>query len=179
MINAGEAGRIPDPRPCSGYRMVNGLLTFVSTCTCCSCWVTEYSRSPDVGDVDFYGGKVSRFKIAYIPATKDLFLSKYHVEVQQASISEDVYNYWKLVKVQKEGGSSLFQPTSAKIRGNLKCINDPAAEIFGLFSVSSVKSKSIFITKEDIPYKLLPIDTVTEDCRFGPYNSSIIKPDFW
>lgn len=179
MVNAGEAGRIPDPRPCSGYRIVNGVVTFVGNCTCCSCWVTEYSRSPEVGDVEFYGGKVSKFKIAYIPASKNLFLSKYRIEVQQASISEDVYNYWKLVKVQKEGGSSLFQPTSAKIRGNLKCINDASAEIFGLFSVSSVKSKSIFITKEDIPYKLLPMDSITEDCRFGPYNSSNVRPDFW
>ena len=47
MINAGEAGRIPDPRPCSGYRIIQGALTQVSACECCNCWVTEYSRSPE------------------------------------------------------------------------------------------------------------------------------------
>lgn len=179
MVNAGEAGRIPDPRPCSGYQIVNGILTQTSICTCCSCWVSEYSRSPEVGDIGFYGGKVSRYKIAYIPATKDLFLNKYHIQVQQSSISKEVYDYWKLVKVQKEGGSSLFQPTSAKINGNLKCVNNPTAEIFGLFSVSSTKTKSLFITRDDIPFQLLPIDTFTDDCRFLTDNSSIIKPDFW
>lgn len=179
MINAGEAGRIPDPRPCSGYRIIQGALTQVSACECCNCWVTEYSRSPEVGDVDFYGGKVSKFKIAYIPATKSLFLNKYRIEVQQASISKDVYDYWKLVKVQKEGGSSLFQPTSAKIRGNLTCINDATAEIFGLFSVSSIKRKSVVISRDDIPYKLLPIDTLADDCRFLFKNSTNVKPDFW
>lgn len=179
MINAGEAGRIPDPRPCSGYRVINGVVTQVGPCECCACWVTEYSRSPEVADVDFFGGKVSRYKVAYVPATRQLFHSKYRVEIQQASISKEVYDYWRLVKVQKEGGSSLFQPTSAKIKGNLKCINDPSAEIFGLFTVSAVKTKSIFIDKEDIPYKLLPMDSIREDCRFPYKNSSSVKPDFW
>ncbi|MBZ0246537.1 MAG: DUF4249 domain-containing protein, partial [Cyclobacteriaceae bacterium] len=154
-INAGEAGRVPDPLPCSGYQMINGIPTPIGPCLCCSCWVTQYSRTPEVGDVKFYGGKVSRYKIAYVPATSDFFLSKYYIQVQQSSISKEVYDYWKLVKVQKEGGSSLFQPTSAKIKGNLKCINDPNAEIFGLFTVSTSKTKSIIIDKNDIPYDLL------------------------
>lgn len=178
-VNAGEAGRIPDPRPCSGYRVINGVVTPIGPCTCCFCWVSEYSRSPEVIDVDFYGGKVSRYKIAYIPATRKLFLNKYRIEVEQSSITKDVYDYWKLVKVQKEGGSSLFQPTSAKIKGNLRCINDPTAEIFGLFSVSSAKTKSIFIDKDNLPYKLLPIDTVRDDCQFVVKNSSNVQPDFW
>lgn len=179
MINAGPAGRVPDPRPCSGYQIIGGALRQTSPCICCSCWVSEYSRSPEVGDVDFYGGKVSRYKIAYIPATKNLFLSKYYIQVQQSSISKEVYDYWKLVKIQKEGGSSLFQPTSAKIKGNLKCINDPTAEIFGLFSVSSIKTKSITISKSDIPYALPRIDSLADDCRFLFKNSSNVKPGFW
>lgn len=169
----------PDPPPCSGYQVLNGVVTNVGPCYCCSCWVSEYSRSPEVGDVKFYGGKVSKYKIAYIPATRELFLNKYRIEIEQSSISKEVYDYWKLVKIQKEGGSSLFQPTSAKIKGNLTCINDPTAEIFGLFTVSSVKKKSIFIDKKDIPYKLLPIDTLKNDCRFFVKNASNIKPDFW
>ncbi len=174
-----EAGRVPDPRPCSGYQIVNGLLTQTSPCACCSCWVSQYSRAPEVGDVGFYGGKVSRYKIAYIPASRDLFLKKYYIQVQQSSISKEVYDYWKLVKVQKEGGTSLFQPTSAKIKGNLQCVNDPTAEIFGLFSVSATKTKSIFIQRSDIPYDLLPNEEFTEDCRSLTKNSSIIKPGFW
>lgn len=170
---------VPAPLPCSGYQVINGSLTQTGVCYCCSCWVSEYSRSPEVGDVKFYGGKVSRYKIAYVPASKDLFLSKYYVQVQQTSISKEVYDYWKLVKVQKEGGSSLFQPTSAKIKGNIKCINDPDAEIFGLFTVSSSKTKSIFIDKSDIPYGLLPAEESTTDCRFYFKNSSSVKPDFW
>lgn len=169
----------PDPRPCSGYQIVGGELKETSPCTCCSCWVSQYSRSPEVGDMDFYGGKVSRYKIAYIPATRNLFLNKYHVQVQQSSISKEVYDYWKLVKVQKEGGSSLFQPTSAKIKGNLQCINDPTAEIFGLFTVSSIKTRSIFIQRSDIPYDLLPTQEYPEDCRALTKNSSNVKPDFW
>lgn len=179
MVNAGEAGRVPDPRPCSGYQIVNGLLTQTSPCACCSCWVSQYSRAPEVGDVGFYGGKVSRYKIAYIPASRDLFLKQYYIQVQQSSISKEVYDYWKLVKVQKEGGTSLFQPTSAKIKGNLQCVNDPTAEIFGLFSVSATKTKSIFIQRSDIPYDLLPNEEFTEDCRSLTKNSSIIKPGFW
>lgn len=179
MVNAGEAGRIPDPRPCSGYQIINGQLTQTSTCACCSCWVSQYSRAPEVADLEFYGGKVSRYKIAYIPATRDLFLNKYYIQVQQSSISKEVYDYWKLVKVQKEGGTSLFQPTSAKIKGNLKCINDPTAEIFGLFSVSAMKMKSIYIQRSDIPYDLLPNEEFADDCRFLTKNSSNVKPDFW
>jgi hypothetical protein len=179
MVNAGEAGRVPDPRPCSGWAVVQGVLTQLGSCYCCNCWVTEYSRFPEVGDVDFFGGSASRIKVGYVPATKQLFYSKYRVEVVQSSISKEVYDYWSLVKVQKEGGSSLFQPASAKIKGNVKCINDAGAEIFGLFTVSSIKRKSIFIDKDDIPYQLLPMDTLADDCRFLFDNSTSTKPDYW
>ncbi|MGE0770811.1 MAG: DUF4249 domain-containing protein [Cyclobacteriaceae bacterium] len=179
MVNAGEAGRVPDPRPCSGYRVIQGILTQVGPCACCNCWVTAYDRSPEIADMDFYGGSLAGFNVGYVPATKGLFYSKYRVEVQIESISKELYDYWRLVKIQKEGGSSLFQPATAKIRGNLRCINDESAEIFGLFSVSAVKSKSIFIDKEDIPYKLLPIDTLADDCRFLFDNSTTTKPEDW
>ncbi|MEZ4946574.1 MAG: DUF4249 domain-containing protein [Cyclobacteriaceae bacterium] len=179
MINAGDAGRIPDPLPCSGYQMINGTPTPVGPCWCCSCWVSQYSRTPEVGDMKFYGGKVSRYKIAYVPASRDLFLSKYYIQIQQTSISKEVYDYWRLVKIQKEGGSSLFQPTSAKIKGNLTCINNADAEIFGLFTVSDSKTRSITIDRSDIPFDLLPQEESTADCRFYVKNSSSVKPDFW
>jgi Domain of unknown function (DUF4249) len=170
---------IPDPRPCSGYYSDGGILRFQGPCGCCNCWVTEPSRFPEVGDAALVGRQFSHQFIGYVPATKSLFYSKYRVEVEQSSISEEVYNYWDLVRVQKQAGSSLFQPASAKIKGNVKCISDPTQEIFGLFTVSSKTKKSIFINKSDIPFALLPLDSLADDCTTLFKNSTTVKPEGW
>jgi hypothetical protein len=169
---------IPDPLPCSGY-IYDGGLVRVDTCSCCDCWVTKYSDDVTLSNNEYVvGNKFNRVPVAQIPIDNDVFYEKYHLEIEQISIPEDVYKFWKLVNIQEESSGNIFQPNVVKIQGNIRCVSDPDEEVFGIFAVSAITKKSISIRRSDIPKWLPPIDTVTYDCRLytGGTNK---KPPFW
>jgi hypothetical protein len=170
---------IPDPLPCSGYIVEMGKLVRVDTCSCCDCWVTKYSDDVTLSNNDYVvENKFNGVPIAQIPVDNDVFYEKYHLEIEQVSIPEDVYKFWKLVNVQEESSGNIFQPNVVKIQGNIRCVSDPEEEVFGIFSVSAITKKSISIHRSDIPKRLPPIDIVTYDCR--PYSGGTNqKPPFW
>lgn len=170
---------IPDPLPCSGWVYEEGVLYPRDACTCCDCWRNHYSNDVMLSNNEYIvDHKFSRVPVAQIPVDKEVFYDKYHLEIEQISIPEDVYKFWKLVNIQEEGSVNIFQPNIVKIKGNIRCVSDPDEEVFGIFSVSAVTKKSIFIQRKDIPTRLAPIDTVTSDCR-DYAGSSNVKPPFW
>jgi len=116
--------------------------------------------------------------VGYVTVTPSNFAEKYHLDMEQLSLSPATYNFWKLVKSQQQGTGSLFQPASVKIKGNIHSISDPDEEVLGVFVVSSVQTRSIFIYKEDIPD---PIPTVENDndCRSTGGSSTNVRPPFW
>jgi hypothetical protein len=116
-----------------------------------------------------------------LPVIPEQFTEKVYIEVEQLSLSTSVFNFWKLVQSQQTGASSLFQPASVKIKGNVHSTSDPSEEVLGIFGVSSIVTKSIFILRDDIPAQLQPLRPfVTDDCRvLNPSNSTTVRPPFW
>jgi hypothetical protein len=171
---------VPDPLPCSGYQVTpGGAVIQVDTCNCCDCWRNQYSNSVMISNNDYIeGNEFKSVPIAQITVDKNIFYEKYYIGVEQMSIPEDVYQFWRLVDTQEEGSGNIFQPNIVKIKGNIHCTSNPDEEVFGIFSVSAITKKSIFITRFDIPKRIAPIDTATVDCRAyaGAYNK---KPPFW
>jgi hypothetical protein len=184
-ITQGGAGgsvvTIPDPPACSGWRYLpkGGGLQKIGECTCCDCWVTEYSDKPMVSDPRFLSsGKFNQTAVAFVPASRRLFYKKYYIEVEQMSVSAEVHNFWKEIAKQDQTGSDLFQTPPAIIKGNVKGLNG-AHDPIGIFSVSAVVRKSFTIMPDEIPYTIPPIDTIKESC-LSIYNiSSTTKPPFW
>lgn len=174
----GETITVPIPYPCSGYIGVGTKLVKTAECECCICWVTETEDIPQVSDDQFIkGSEFKRAKVGEVLVSNRKFYEKYRVEVQQLSLTEKTFNYWKLVKAQKQGAASLFQPPSAKITGNLKGINTDE-EMLGIFWATAITRKSIFIERKDVPYIIQPIDTLIAPCKFF-VNSTTDKPGFW
>jgi hypothetical protein len=175
---ATPGGYIPDPLPCSGYIARGLAIQKIAECTCCTCYLYEYSDNSVISEnenvSDFNFNKVN---LGQIPVTPMRFYRKYYVEVSQMSVSQEVYDFWRLVKKQQESKGSIFQPNSVKVRGNIKCISDPNEEVFGIFSVSGVVKAEIFIQPDELPVTL-QIDTLTSDCREYA-NATTIKPWFW
>jgi hypothetical protein len=176
---ATPSGYVPDPLPCSGYIRVGLAVYQRSECTCCQCWLYEYSSASylsdneNVQDISF-----NHVELGKIPITRMRFYKRYYVQLEQLSMSEEVYNFWRLVRTQQNSSGNIFQPNAVKIRGNVKCISDPEDEVLGVFSVSGVAATSIFIEPSEIPYTLAPIDTLTVDCRDFAF-STPVKPFFW
>ncbi|MBK5277786.1 MAG: DUF4249 domain-containing protein [Bacteroidia bacterium] len=174
-----EGVQVPDPLPCSGYQERDGILFQSSPCSCCSCWVTMLQGTPIVSDDQFISGnKFDHVNVAFIPVTRRTFYyQRFYLTVQQMSLSRAAFNFWRVIQSQKEGASSLFQPPSGKVRGNIFS-KDGDEEVQGIFYASSVQEKSIFIEKSDVPYTVQKIDTVRTSCMFVGISTNV-RPSFW
>jgi hypothetical protein len=173
--------KVPDPYPCSGY-VTNDEHKLIpkKPCECCDCYVTRYSNDVVISENNFSeNGKFVDVQIDQVPADKWYFYDRYYIEAEQLSLQEDVYEFWKLAKTQQQGNGDIFQPNVVKVRGNIRCVSDPTEEVLGVFSVSGIAKKSIFIHRNDIPKQIARIDTVRNDCRNAFFNSSAEKPPFW
>ena len=170
--------RYADPWPCSGYEFVDpGIMVQKRPCTCCRCWVTEYEQMPRLSDSELVeGGSFNNVKVAEVPITRQSFFEKYKVTIDQLTISRNAFEFFKLIRSQKEGATNLFQPSPGKIIGNIASV-DSNYQVIGLFWAASVNRKSIYISETDVPYAL-PYDPITYPCdRLG--NSTTQKPVDW
>lgn len=116
-------------------------------------------------------------KVGEVPINSTSFYEKFMITVEQMSLSKDAYDFFRLIRAQKESASSLFQPQTGEIKGNLRSINNEDLMI-GLFWATSIKSKRTFINRSDVPYNLPPTDIPADACT-DFRNSTNVKPAFW
>jgi hypothetical protein len=171
------------PVPCSGYIVVaalgGGKLEKIGECTCCTCWVNQFEEIPQLSDEQLISGnQFNNVEVAKIPINSSTFYDKYLVEVEQMSLSRTAFDYFRLIRAQKQGASSLFQPPSGEIRGNVSPLNSNDL-VVGLFWATSVKRKSIFIPRGVVPYVLPPAVFVPDACTNYFPHSTTIQPASW
>jgi hypothetical protein len=171
---------VPDPYPCSGYVERLRQLTYVEPCQCCDCWVTDYSQNGNVSDNNVIReGDFKNVFITRVPVDNWRFIDKYHIEVEQLSVSSDVHRFWKLVQVQQESAGNIFQPNVVQVEGNVASLTNPDEAVFGVFSVSAVTRSTIVVDRSYTQTPVPPLDTAIADCRFYFNNSTNVKPPFW
>lgn len=160
---------VPDPPPCA------------ASCECCECWITEYSSAAMVSNNQFAGQNVFNRLIGRVTVDPWRFEYKYYVEVEQFSLSQSVYSFWRRVEAQQQSVNNIFQPNVIRVKGNVSRIDDATEEVFGIIAFSDVVRVSRFIEKNDIPIFLAPPPLIAEDCRliFRNKPSTIVKPPFW
>jgi hypothetical protein len=172
-----------DPLDCSGY-IINpngGGLLWVKPCTCCFCWISIRSEVPVVSDDIVERGTFSHVKAGQVPVTGLTMSYKTRVNIQQLSLSEQAYKFWKAFRAQKDGIASLFQPANGKVTGNWVQVAGTAKPIFGLFYASSVSSSAADVSISDLPSASM----VPPVGMYFPYscldfdNSTNIQPDLW
>jgi hypothetical protein len=173
--------RFIDPPSCSGYIVVpalgGGKLEKVAECTCCACWISQFESIPHVADDRLVSGNRFRnIKLGEVPINDFTFFDKYQVQVEQMSLSRETYEFFELVRGQKEEASSVFQPPPAEIRGNIHARNSGASSP-GIFWATSVSRRSLFIPKTAVPY-LLPPPEFTDACT-KLVNSTNLEPAGW
>lgn len=169
----------PYPPPCSGY-ISNGGLVKVGNCECCVCWVRQVEDAPIVSDNQFVeGGKFKRVEVGYVPINAFTFLDKYKIEVEQLSLSQVAFDFWSVIKAQKEGATSLFQPAFGQAKTNIIAVNG-GPEAYGIFYASAKAKKTIVINREDVPVKIPLQDLpIPEACDQVFDLASTIKPFDW
>lgn len=176
----GREGQIvPTPFECSGFTSDGSNLIYNRPCECCDCWVTEPDKSWVVSnphDVTDSGYK-SVF-VGQVAINSETFYEKYHVKVEQLSLSPKAYEFYRLLAAQVEGVKSLFQPSIGEITGNIVAVGSDDRAM-GYFSASAIQTRTIVIRRSDVPYavveRTLPLRV---PCTYTK-GASTTKPDFW
>lgn len=170
----------PDAPKCSGYDVVKGSLVYKGECTCCDCWVEEYNQTALISDPKFItNGTISNYNVAFVQANRRTMYDKYILQVEQFSLSQDVYAFWQAVNIQRSNSSNLFQTPPPKTGSNFTATTPNVLPIIGFFAACSVKTQSLELTQNDVPYPIMPIDTVKDNCLTVYQNSTSKKPSFW
>jgi hypothetical protein len=132
---------------------------------------------------------VNKFEIAQIPQTSEKISETYSNLVSQYAIPEEAYNFWSNLKRNTEQLGSLFDLQPFTELGNITCVNNPSINCIGFISFSTVQTKRIFISKNDLvswnyfPYYGLDciVDTIAPQdiSKYfqpvgGPYTNSLI-----
>lgn len=169
---------IPVPPPCSGYKPALVGIEKFNICTCCNCWVYEQSEVAMVSkNALINNDKFTNVQVAKIPVDTRNFDVRFYFMVDQLSVSEEVYEFWKLIEAQQAGEGSLFQPNSVRVRGNIKSTTNPDEQVLGVFSVAGLTSRQLFIDRKDVPFPI-EVETVAESCQLYQ-GATNVKPLFW
>jgi hypothetical protein len=190
-------GWVPDPPPCSGYIPFGNVgylkptygfdgIRYKEPCTCCNCWTEEYNQVPLISNLKFVNnGQINDFPVGFIEINRRTFYDKYYMEIEQLSLSQEVYDFWKKVQIQKSSSSNLFQTPPPKVGSNLIASTPNAPTAIGYFAASSIKRQALILDKSNVPYHLFDIDTIPQSCldtyriSLTIRNSSNQKPVFW
>ena len=175
-------GRIPAPRPCSGYVFTSGNLEKVGDCQCCTCWTNIFNNELVISDNQLVkNGRFTNIKASYVPVNQWIFKYKIYAQVKQMSLSPNAFAFWKAVQSQKNATTSLFQPITGKIPVNFIQTAGHPGPIEGIFYSTSVQSKGVFINREDVPnQQIIPnIDLPFQDSCIDlfPYSSTQKPPE--
>jgi Domain of unknown function (DUF4249) len=76
---------------------------------------------------------------------------RYSILVRQYALEEQAYNFFDLMKKNTEDIGSLFNPQPSEIKGNIHCISDPGEYVVGYVTASTIETKRIFISQDQVP----------------------------
>ncbi|HVG13911.1 MAG TPA: DUF4249 domain-containing protein [Chitinophagaceae bacterium] len=75
---------------------------------------------------------------------------RYSILVRQYALEKTAYEFFEQMKKNTESLGTIFDPQPSALRGNIQCINDPAAIAIGYISASNASEKRIFIADRQL-----------------------------
>lgn len=101
------------------------------------------------------------YPVSFVPVDYK-FNSKYSMNLIQYTMSEQAAEFWEQVSLQTDISGSIFDPTPAKIVGNIRNINDEKEEVLGYFGAFGKSEKRAFLDNFNVTV-LLDLDTIFHD----------------
>ena len=109
------------------------------------CWTTR-----NVGNIytlstrNLAANSYNRLPLHYVDNYTNKLAYGYSLEIRQYALSEAAYNYWEQLRENSQGQGGLYEKQPLAISSNIRNITNPAKEVLGFFSMSSVRTKRIF-----------------------------------
>jgi len=82
------------------------------------------------------------------PVSVSPIVARYYLRFNQYTIDRDSYNFYKGANNQLAASGKIFDPVTAQLYGNMKCLNNPSKIVLGLFEVSSVTQSACVVNYE-------------------------------
>ncbi|WP_018622304.1 DUF4249 domain-containing protein [Spirosoma luteum] len=167
---------------CFKRELPNGSITGLGCCS--NCWdITRcYNCISVSSDVNINGQAISGQFIARVPYKST---SMYYLEVQQQALSKGAYAFWKSVKGLVNNTGGLFDAAPATVRGNLRCVTDSTAYVYGYFGATGVSEQYINVdrrngegTPDVDPPVVVPQPSACVVCENSIYRTPN-KPRWW
>ena len=122
------------------------------------CYATVNSKGRLVTNTDLLQeDRVSQFLIKSIPTDDIRLSSRYSIEVQQYTQSNEAYNFYRTMNSLSNSESLFSQIQPGFLAGNISSVDDPDEKILGFFEVSSVTKERLFFNRFEFinePYPL-------------------------
>jgi hypothetical protein len=114
-----------------------------------TCYLSENSKDIFIeSTAAFSEDRIKRRPVTYISNATDRLRFQYSILVNQYSLNEEEYNYWKKLKNLTVSVGGLHDVIPSSIASNIVCVDNPAEKVLGYFSVSAMSSKRIFIEEK-------------------------------
>jgi len=113
-----------------------------------NCWLIRYSDKFTINEDRLFDGQsISGQRVAEIPfyRRQDIL-----VEMQQLTLSESAYDYFKIIDDISNQSGGLNAPPPAALVGNISSMDDENEAVLGQFVAAGVSSKTVFIEREDL-----------------------------
>jgi len=120
------------------------------------CWRTDVSTGIVVGTTArLKEAVVNQFPVTVIPVGSLKISRKYSILLRQQTLSAEAYEYWSNLQKSTESLGGLFDPLPSEVSGNIHGITNPEHHVIGFFSGGTVQEKRSFITREELPERML------------------------
>jgi hypothetical protein len=87
---------------------------------CCNtCWISDFNRSVTVAADRQVNGNILKQTIVWVPTISLTFSFKYHIAIEQYSLSAEEYDFWAMLETQTSGNGTIQDTPPARIKG--KC----------------------------------------------------------
>lgn len=149
----------------SFYQFLNGkIVPRLVNASINTCYKSALSQQVLIGSsVKLAQDVIAMQPVNFVAATSGKISFGYSFLLKQYGLTQAAYQYWDNLKKNTENLGSIFDAQPSTITGNIHCITHPETPVLGFISVSTIKSKRIFIDHNNIalytPYYIPPPDT--------------------
>lgn len=114
------------------------------------CWATGRSRTMLLGSTEKLTQDVISMPVHFVPGSSEKMQVVYSLLVKQYKLSKEAYNFRQMMKKNSEQLGSVFDPQPSLLRGNIRCVSNPAEIVIGFIEVTQQKEKRLIIKREEL-----------------------------
>jgi hypothetical protein len=114
------------------------------------CWATGRSRTTLLGSTEKLTKDVISAPVHFVQAGSEKMQVVYSLLVKQYKLSSEAYNFRQMMKKNSEQLGSVFDPQPSLLRGNIRCVSNPAETVIGFIEVTQQKEKRIILKREEL-----------------------------